>query len=170
MYKLLHIFLTCKHVLNIQANNLLAFCPVYIVLQECLQQENANTPTKTYSFVIIIITITIFRNAVLRLPWFSILGSLRCHEGHGDENVKKAIIIGLKEKQQLCTCSSLFGPVISLPSLHDYDIKLRLILRFIDKGEQTTTNCSVLVIFLKDSPPGEFNINSSRFRFVILAW
>lgn len=87
LYKLLHIFLTCKHVLNIQANNLLAFCPVYIVLQECLQQENANTPTKTYSFVIIIITITIFRNAVLRLPWFSILGSLRCHEGHGDENV-----------------------------------------------------------------------------------
>ena len=60
LYKLLHIFLTCKHVLNIQANNLLAFCPVYIVLQECLQQENANTPTKTYSFVNIIITITIF--------------------------------------------------------------------------------------------------------------
>ena len=95
--------------------------------------------------------------------------ALRCHEGHGDENVKKAIIISLKEKQQLCTCNSLFGPMISLPSLHDYDIKLRLILRFIDKGEQTTTNCSVLDIFLKDSPPGEFNINSSGFRFVILA-
>ena len=99
---------------------------------------------------------------------FSIIRSLRCHEGDGDENVKKARI-GLKQKQQLCTCSSLFGPMISLPPLHDYDIKLRIISRFIDNGEQTTTDCSVLDIFLKDSPPGEFNINSSRFRFVILA-
>ena len=50
-----------------------------------------------------------------------------------------------------------------------FAVTARLISRFFDKGEQTTTNCSVLDIFLKDSPPGEFNINNSRFRFVILA-
>ena len=50
------------------------------------------------------------------------LGSFSNDDGDGSENVKKAIGFRLA-KQQLCTCITLFL-YISLPSLHDYGVKM----------------------------------------------
>ena len=51
----------------------------------------------------------------------SSLGSLSNDDGDVDENGKKTIRFRLV-KQQLCVCVPLFL-YISLPSLHDYDVK-----------------------------------------------
>ena len=42
-------------------------------------------------------------------------------------------------KQQLCTCSTLFCTFFSLPSLHDYDVKLPISRFLKDVNAETTT-------------------------------
>ena len=56
------------------------------------------------------------------------IGSLRCHYGDGNENVKKAIGLGQQNNNFARASRFLY---ISLPSLHDYDVNC-LISRFID--------------------------------------
>ena len=56
------------------------------------------------------------------------IGSLRCHYGDGNDNVKKAIGLGQQNNNFARASRFLY---ISLPSLHDYDVNC-LISRFID--------------------------------------
>ena len=58
----------------------------------------------------------------------ALLGSLRCHYGDGNENVKKQLVKVSKTTTLHVHHAFLY---ISLPSLHDYDV-ICLISRFID--------------------------------------
>ena len=53
---------------------------------------------------------------------FAIFGSSSNDDGDGNENHKKNIRFRLT-KQQLCTCITFFFLYISLPLLHDYNVK-----------------------------------------------
>ena len=58
----------------------------------------------------------------------ALLGSLRCHYGDGNENVKKQLVKVSKTTTLHVHHAFLY---ISLPSLHDYDVNC-LISRFMD--------------------------------------
>ena len=51
------------------------------------------------------------------------LGSFSNDHGDGNDNDKKSDRIR-QAKQQLCTSITLFCTKISLPSIHDYDVKV----------------------------------------------
>ena len=51
------------------------------------------------------------------------MGSLSNDDGDGNDNGKKAIGL-VWQKKQLRTYITLFCTVISLPSLHEYDVKI----------------------------------------------
>lgn len=109
--------------------------------------------------VIIIITITIFRN-----QFYGCIFEIR--EFKMSRRRRRRV---RQKSNRFEAKTTTLHVQLTVWSYDFFAVTARLISRFIDKGEQTTTNCSVLDIFLKDSPPGEFNINNSRFRFVILA-
>ena len=55
------------------------------------------------------------------------LGTLRCDNEDGNENVEKAIGF-IRKNQQLCKCITLVCTFLC-PFLHDYDLKMPLISR-----------------------------------------
>ena len=70
-----------------------------------------------------------------------LLGTLRNYDGDGNENVKKAI--GLKSKQQHCTCITLFCTFLWSPCItttwNDQ------ILGYLGNGDGKAINCTISV-------------------------
>ena len=71
------------------------------------------------------------------------MGSISNGDGDGDgnENGKKAIGLDWQNNNSACDHAFLY---ISLPSLHDYDVKL-LISRFMEDGNTCMTTISVFL-------------------------
>ena len=77
-----------------------------------------------------------------------LLGTLRSNDGDGNEHVKKSIKFNTENNRELCTCVTLFLHT-SLPSLHDYCVKIKcsLISRFmedVNKRQRNFLSLSVL--------------------------
>ena len=92
---------------------------------------------------------------------WAFIGSLRCHYGDGNKNVKK-LLVKISKTTPLHVHHAFF--YISLPSLHDYDVNC-LISRFIDNvniRRRISLTLVYLDSFVKNSSPGEFaNIKRS---------
>ena len=71
---------------------------------------------------------------------YLIKGTLRSHDGDGNENFRKAI--GLISKTTILHMHHAFL-YISLPALHDYDVKLPNFTLYFGGSKQTTTKCSL---------------------------
>ena len=69
------------------------------------------------------------------------IGSLSNDDGDGNDIGKKGLA-----KQQLCTCSTLFGTLISFQSLDEYDVKLPKFMFCGGRENKTTTFFSFLEI------------------------
>ena len=65
---------------------------------------------------------------------YTILGSLSNDDGAATRTAKK---IDLLSKKQLCTCSTLFF-YISLPLLHEYDVKMPNFTFYVGSENKTT--------------------------------
>ena len=100
----------------------------------------------------------------------SLLGSLRCPYGDGNENVKKQLVKISKTTTLHVHHAFLY---ISLPSLHDYDVNY-LISRFIYNVNKRRRIALILCkpgyfIFLKNPTLGEFAYIKHSDRVGIIA-
>ena len=73
-------------------------------------------------------------------PGYLIKGTLRSHDGDGNENFRKAI--GLISKTRILHMHHAFLD-ISLPALRDYDVKLPNFTLYFGGSKPTTTKCSL---------------------------